>query len=1204
MLTLNNMTDFLQRFKSGPGLRGLAIGFCILTAAVLFLGALQAHGEVDLADVPMFTKINPPPTNLMILQDDSGSMTFEILVRGAYDGEFPNPAYSDTEGFAYVFDDMGDGYNLSGDWRHMSEEDRKYWRSRWYEVNAIYYNPNVVYEPWPSHAKQTFLPADTDKPLVHPLQKKTWDLDKKSFSVDGVTVPWSHYFVKSDNDDTVYLVIIDEPANQNEYYVFTTDGGTEPNDKINTLTLVSNPPADIIRDHADDLQNFANWFTYYRRREFVAKGHIARVLKQLEGARVGILGINNRVIVPLKPVNAVIDGIVKDETDTIIETLYAYKSSGGTPLKTGLRKVGEYYRVNDGNLEGQKGDAPYPADGGACQQSFTIVVTDGFYSDKSYNPDTVGNADGDEENAAWGGGQQPYADEYDVTLADIAMYYYATDLIPDMADEVPTNKWDGAPHQHMVTFAVAFGVSGTLIPDDYEDDRTSEDYMKSKTSGEYVVWPLVDANRQPESIDDLWHATVNGRGVFVNAGHPQKLLEGLLQIIKDIQARQPTSAASVTVNGDYLYGKIGPDVRIFQGSYSYIDDEWAGDVRAYSLNQTTGEVMTDSPEWRASEELQKISWDDRNIFTFDGDQSGRLFIYNDLTPVQQAMLGPDGQKVVEFIRGKDPGSNSNRSNMLADIVHSSPVFHDGVVYVGANGGMLHAFRADNGTEIFGYVPYLVFGHLKDYVDSSDGHRFYVDLTPTVKKGEKLLDGTGEQSILVGGLGKGGMGYFALDITHPNPMTAAKVLWEFPRKDTSPANKAVMGYSYSKPVVVKSYKPKEGGYTWVVIFGNGYNSSQDDGTSALFILDAQTGAVIKHIPAGAGPDNGMSSPIAVDVDFDDVVDFVYAGDLKGNLWKFDLASSNVADWDVAFKKGAQPMPLFTALDGKGNPQPITGTPDVMLHPNQHGLIVCFGTGKFLGESDYAASQIQTLYGIWDYGDRAFLPAQEIKWSIDDDREYLGAFESRDWDVRQLSSPYLTENVKLLKQTATDFEVTIGVEKRTVRILTENQPIWKTSDDPDGEGQLPDPSNTIDNDAGWYLDLDINEGERVISDVILRDGILIAIGFIPVQNFCGSGGESVFMELNAFTGGSIGAIQFDINDDGFIDEKDVVEVAIDGKMVKVPPSGLKLAGNIQPPAIIKLDDKREKKYLSSTDGGIIEIAEKAAKIGIAYWMEIRD
>ena len=151
-------------------------------------------------------------------------------------------------------------------------------------------------------------------------------------------------------------------------------------------------------------------------------------------------------------------------------------------------------------------------------------------------------------------------------------------------------------------------------------------------------------------------------------------------------------------------------------------------------------------------------------------------------------------------------------------------------------------------------------------------------------------------------------------------------------------------------------------------------------------------------------------------------------------------------------------------------------------------------------------------------------------------------------------------------------------------------------------MPDPSN----DAGWYLDLDVYaaKGERVIGDVILRDGNLIAIGFIPESSRCSSGGNSIFMELNAFTGGSIGAIQFDINDDGVIDEKDLVEVEIDGETVNVPPSGLKLTGHVQPPAIIKLDDKRERKYMSSSGGGIVEITEKAAKTGIAYWMELRE
>jgi type IV pilus assembly protein PilY1 len=516
--------------------------------------------------------------------------------------------------------------------------------------------------------------------------------------------------------------------------------------------------------------------------------------------------------------------------------------------------------------------------------------------------------------------------------------------------------------------------------------------------------------------------------------------------------------------------------------------------------------------------------------------------------------------------------------------------------VGANDGMLHAFNAKDGTEIFGYVPYLVFDRLKDLADPAYDHQFYVDLTPTVKKGDKLLGNSIDDTILVGGLGKGGMGYFALDITNPNAMSKDQVLWEFPNENSAAVHVNDMGYSYSKPVVVQSYSATP----WIVITGNGYNSP--NGKSVLFILNAATGDVIQKIEAGTGPDNGLSSPIAIDVNFDDVVDFVYAGDLKGNLWKFDLTSSSPTNWKVAFEDSGSPAPLFIARDPAGAPQPITSQPDVMLHPEKHGYIVCFGTGKFLGISDYEDTQIQTIYGIWDYGDTVF-QAPDF-WSPDDDNEYLGAFVSRDRSVRQLSNPYLSEKVKLLQQVAADFNVDSGTGEITVRILSDKDPLWDTMGDPQGGGELPDPTDSRDNDAGWYLDLDVYAGERVVSDVLLRDGILIVIGFIPEQSRCSSGGESIFMELNAFTGGSIGAIQFDLHDDGVVGEEDLVEVEIDGKMVKVPPSGKKLMGHVQPPAIIKLDEKKEKKYLSSSSGGIVEISEKAAKTGVAYWMEIRE
>ncbi|MBW2434292.1 MAG: hypothetical protein JRF36_11860, partial [Deltaproteobacteria bacterium] len=423
MLESKNMNIDLKRNRFLRHRRLTAISrFCGLLVALLLWGAQPVWADVELADAPLFTKVNPPPTNLMILQDDSGSMTYEILVRGNYEGQFPNPDSAPTQGYCYVFDDMGEGYNYNDAYRYLGEEGRKYWRSQWHAVNALYYNPNAVYEPWPAYSKKSFLPADTEKPPVHPLQSKTLDLDTKAFKVGKVTVPWAHYFVQS-NDGRYFLVIMDGDDQVNKYYTFTTDGGSDPLDKIITLTPVVDPPFDIYRDYDSDRQNFANWFTYHRRREFVAKAAIARVMTDpdLTDVRMGLLGINNKVIVPLKPVRAVISGEFKDETDALVENLYAYVSRGGTPLKQGLQKVGEYYQTNDGSLEGVKGDPPYPAEGGACQQSFTLVVTDGYYSDQDHT--FKGNTDGSGSDpyGVWGGGSEPFSDNFKDTLADTAL---------------------------------------------------------------------------------------------------------------------------------------------------------------------------------------------------------------------------------------------------------------------------------------------------------------------------------------------------------------------------------------------------------------------------------------------------------------------------------------------------------------------------------------------------------------------------------------------------------------------------------------------------------------------------------------------------------------------------------------------------------------------------------------------------------------
>jgi type IV pilus assembly protein PilY1 len=150
------------------------------------------------------------------------------------------------------------------------------------------------------------------------------------------------------------------------------------------------------------------------------------------------------------------------------------------------------------------------------------------------------------------------------------------------------------------------------------------------------------------------------------------------------------------------------------------------------------------------------------------------------------------------------------------------------------------------------------------------------------------------------------------------------------------------------------------------------------------------------------------------------------------------------------------------------------------------------------------------------------------------------------------------------------------------------------DINGTGVKSDPAAH----AGWYYDLPLN-GERVVSDVLLRQGRAIFVPYTPIETPCGSGGDSVIMELEACSGGRSNKPVMDINGDGVIDEHDVIEIA---PGVSVPASGIQAPGRLQPPAILILDRDREKKYSASSKGTIVTITEKAVTLGITHWMEI--
>ncbi len=1167
----------------------LTPAFIFLTMGLVYGLAPAVVAGIELSDIPMFTRVLPPPPNIMFVLDDSGSMNFDILVREGYDGSFPNPINPpDQRGLCYLFDDVGDNIFKASDhpdW-YAGSEDRKYWKSQWYAVNAMYYNPNVNYEPWPSHGNNIFTNADVDNPKSHPASSNGYkfELDLTSFHLDGVKIPHSHYFVYSTSANRPYLVIIDKAEASIRHYAVTVTGSGLA-EKASGLSLDTAPPLDVVtgRTYDQERQNFANWFSYHRRREFVAKSAIAGVLQTLSEVRVGIYGINRRIVCPLEPIRITQDASILDGTHLLIEKLYQYQSEGGTPLKEGLDTVGRYYREDTGTLAGTAGPEPYGSqgEGAGCRQSFAVVLTDGYYSDLSHRPSYVGNADGDKG--------EPYSDAYSHSLADIAMHYYANDLsvLPDL---VPVSKFDRAAHQHMVTYAVSFGVSGSLTPADYDSA------FEHKTTGQPIAWPEVKIDRSPQTIDDLWHATVNGRGKFLGAGNPQELATAIRDLMDAISETLIGSSSSVVVNGNSLYGKIRSNTYIYQASYSNKDNEWTGDLRAFRLDPGSGDIIANPIKWSAAQQLEDADWDKRLISTF-ANSCGVPFSEGYLTDSQRAALGAEPTNKVKYLRGGNVNGLRVRSKKLGDIVNSAPVYEDGVVFCGANDGMLHAFNAETGQEIFAHIPNLVFGNLQLLADPGYKHKFFVDLPPSIKRGEGLLGGVGQKTLLVSGLGKGGKGYFSLDITGAKTISTEaelsnRALWEFP-KSADPD----MGYSFSKPVIVKS---NSSSYPWVVIFGNGYNS--ESGKSVLYIISPTTGELVKKIESDSGPENGLSSPAAIDATYDGKVDFVYAGDLLGKLWKFDLTDKNTDQWKVAFNRNSKPEPLFQAKGPAGSIQPITIRPDAMYHPDKHGFIVCFATGKYLGDCDFNDNSVQAVYGIWDYGDRVYT-LKSKKWSDDDDLEYIGSFNRG--ISPQLSNLPIT--VKLLRQNQKLFTVQMAGLEHRVRVLTSSKPSWETQPDADHPSrQKPNPSDSIDNHAGYYFDL--NPGERVISDVIIRDGHLLAIGFTPNKDPCGPGGNSIFMEVNAFTGGTARDALFDISGDRDINKKDLVKIDFDedGVTEELAPSGLEFMGNLQLPSILQFGNNPkiplEKKYFSSSTGRIEQLIEKAPKMGVTYWMEV--
>lgn len=608
--------------------------------------------------------------------------------------------------------------------------------------------------------------------------------------------------------------------------------------------------------------------------------------------------------------------------------------------------------------------------------------------------------------------------------------------------------------------------------------------------------------------------------------NPAQLSESLATVFDNI-AESSSAAAATAANST----RLQTDNRIYQAVFE--SRFWSGQLISYSFSPYAANPESRMTElWRVPSETTPLpNWASRKILIHRNPDTVN-FTWNAFTPAQQENWFNNDQNLLNYLRGDrtNEGIYRIRASELGDIVNSSPVYagpelsfghnipgyssfltanqnRPGMIYVGSNSGMLHGFDASTGDEKFAFIPSEILPSIKNIADPNYTHQYFVDGQQHVAHVQ--INGSWE-TILVGSLGAGGRSIYALKVTDPDNPT---VLWEFTDSD--------LGYTFGRPTIGQLDNGQ-----WVVVFGNGYESPSQN--AILYVVDIATGQTVPNgkITTSISGNNGLSAPTVV-VDDLRTMTYAFAGDLRGNMWKFDLRSSVLS---ISFNN----QPLYQA----GNNQPITTKPAVGAHP-AGGYMVYFGTGKYFENTDNLSptpdSPVHSFYGI------------------------------RDGSV-------ITSKTQLLQQSII-WQGTLPISDSALRVTSNN--VYQGSE----RGWYID---LIYNDN--------KQGERVIATPIIRHGRIIFTTLIPNADPCGFGGESWLMELSALTGSRLSYSVFDIDGDGAVNDGDEITIVVNGQTITVPVSGLASnVGIINTPTIIG-DGATEFKVLSGSTGELQTVTER--------------
>ena len=716
---------------------------------------------------------------------------------------------------------------------------------------------------------------------------------------------------------------------------------------------------------------------------------------------------------------------------------------------------------------------------------------------------------------------------YKNTLADLAFHYWATDADGigtnnnvKPFDRVTTvengiapfwnPKNDPATWQHVTTYTIGYGKTATgwtTSPKLASGETLFDSADLQRLMLGTLSWPTHNWSGDLRYME-MMHAAINSRGKYYPATSEDELVAAITDLLTDvipIPEQHVTSASGSTLSAQI-------ESSAFYTSYD--STKWSGDVTAVTL-KVGGGVDSAVKPWgddTAASLLDARTPSGRAIFTSqlnlagpDPVWTGSTFQWANLsadqltalrgTPTVDAGTTAIGTGRLDYLRGVRTNEGTTyreRESVLGDIVNSNVWFMKGVpnagytttdyltftktqkdanrtdaLFVGANDGMLHAFDADDGSELFAYVPLGAYANLASLASTTYAHKYFVDGSPFTADYCKAYTAavcSDWGTALVGFMGAGGKGFFMLDVTDPAAMTASKVLMDttsgYLPGDTN-ADPDI-GHITQKPVTEQGNplasrqiaRMNDG--KWALVTGNGYNSTDE---KAVLIIQYLDGSAPKKIYATTvvGQGNGLSAPRLIDLNGDSRPDVAYAGDLKGNLYKFDLASTDPAEWKVA-GGGA----MFTAKSGSGAEQPITTAPVYQAHPNG-GLMVVFGTGQNLTVADREDITVQSFYGLYDFGFKLKpAPQSFVAGGVE-----IFAARKNDQATNWSPSPGL-RSTQMLQQT---IDAAAGT---TSRALDTNS--------------LPGIKAMGSTYRGWYMDLPVQR-ERVLRNPRWFDGDLL-------------------------------------------------------------------------------------------------------------------